>query len=118
ARALADKWMDWTTSTIAAPFSPVFWGVVRTPADKQDWNAINEGITHLHSLLLVADEALSRQPYLSGQAFGMGDIPLGCFAYAWFEMPIERPPLPHLQAWYERLKTRPAYRKVVMSPLT
>lgn len=118
ARALADKWMDWTTSTIAAPFSPVFWGVVRTPADKQDWNAINEGITHLHSLLLVADETLSRQPYLSGQAFGMGDIPLGCFAYAWFEMPIERPPLPHLQAWYERLKTRPAYRKAVMSPLT
>ena len=118
ARALADKWMDWTTSTIAAPFSPVFWGVVRTPADKQDWNAINEGIIHLHSLLLVADETLSRQPYLSGEAFGMGDIPLGCFAYAWFEMPIERPPLPHLQAWYERLKTRPAYRKAVMSPLT
>ncbi|EPN01382.1 glutathione S-transferase family protein, partial [Pseudomonas syringae pv. actinidiae ICMP 19070] len=38
--------------------------------------------------------------------------------YGWFEMPIERPPLPHLQAWYERLKTRPAYHKAVMSPLT
>ncbi len=118
ARANADKWMDWTTSTIAAPFSPVFWGVVCTPADKQDWPAIEQGIQTLHSLLLVADEALSRQPYLSGDAFGMGDIPLGCFAYGWFEMPIERPPLPHLQAWYERLKTRPAYRKAVMTPLT
>ncbi|RMP17095.1 Glutathione S-transferase protein [Pseudomonas syringae pv. delphinii] len=118
ARASADRWMDWTTSTIAAPFSPVFWGVVRTPPEKQDWPTIEQGIKTLHSLLLVADEALSRQPYLSGETFGMGDIPLGCFAYGWFEMPIERPPLPHLQAWYERLKTRPAYRKAVMSPLT
>ena len=118
ARAQADKWMDWTTSTIAAPFSPVFWGVLRTPADKQDWDAINQGVKTLHELLSVADDALSRQPWLSGEAFGMGDIPLGSFAYAWFEMPIERPPLPHLQAWYERLKSRPAYRKAVMTALT
>jgi glutathione S-transferase len=118
ARAQADKWMDWTTSTIAAPFSPVFWGVLRTPADKQDWDAINQGVKTLHGLLAVADDALSRQPWLSGEAFGMGDIPLGSFAYAWFEMPIERPPLPYLQAWYERLKTRPAYRKAVMTALT
>ncbi|RRV07953.1 glutathione S-transferase [Pseudomonas sp. v388] len=117
-RAQADKWMDWTTSTIAAPFIPVFWGVLRTPAAEQDWTAINEGVVKLHGLLAVADEALSRQPWLSGEAFGMGDIPLGCFAYAWFEMPIERPPLPHLQAWYERLKARPAYRKVVMTTLS
>lgn len=117
-RAQADKWMDWTTSTIAAPFIPVFWGVLRTPAPEQDWEAINQGIKTLHALLCVADDTLSRQPYLSGEALGMGDIPLGSFAYAWFEMPIERPPLPHLQAWYERLKTRPAYQKAVMTPLT
>jgi glutathione S-transferase len=118
ARAAADKWMDWTTSTIAGPFIPVFWGVLRTPAGQQDWNAITQGIEALHALLLIADQALSRQLYLSGESFGMGDIPLGCFAYAWFEMPIERPPLPHLQAWYERLKSRPAYRKAVMTPLS
>ena len=117
-RAQADKWMDWTTSTIAAPFIPVFWGVLRTPAAAQDWDAINQGIQTLHGLLAVADDALSRQPWLSGAAFGMGDIPLGSFAYAWFEMPIERPPLPHLQAWYERLQARPAYRKAVMTALS
>ena len=50
--------------------------------------------------------------------FGMGDIPLGCFAYAWFEMPIERPAMPHLEAWYQRLQQRPAYRKAVMTALT
>ncbi len=43
---------------------------------------------------------MASQPYLSGNEIGMGDIPLGSFIYAWFEMPIERAPQPHLQAWY------------------
>lgn len=118
ARASADKWMDWTTSTLAGPFRPVFWGVVRTPAAQQDWVQINAAIKAVEKLLVIVDQALASQPYLSGDEFGMGDIPLGCFAYAWFEMPIERAALPHLQAWYERLKQRPAFQKAVMTPLT
>ncbi|MDY7561332.1 glutathione S-transferase [Pseudomonas sp. 10B1] len=117
-RASADKWMDWTSSSVAEPFKPVFWGVLRTPAGQQDWTKINAAIKACAEILEVADEALAKQPYLSGEAFGMGDIPLGSFIYAWFEMPIERPPLPHLQAWYERLKQRPAYRKAVMTTLS
>lgn len=117
-RASADRWMDWMTSTLAAPFRDVFWGVLRTPPDRQDWPRIEAARQECAALLAIADQALAAQPYLSGQAPGMGDIPLGSFAYAWFEMPIERPPLPHLLAWYERLKARPAYRSAVMSPLT
>lgn len=118
ARATADKWMDWTSSSFAGPFRTVFWGVLRTPADKQDWTAIKAAINECDELLNMADHALISQPYLSGNDIGMGDIPLGSFIYAWFEMPIERAPQPHLQAWYERLKQRPAYQKAVMTALT
>lgn len=117
-RALADKWMDWTTSALATPFRPLFWGILRTPEEQRDWVAINAALKTCGNLLTIADETLARQPYLSGEQIGMGDIPLGCFAYAWFEMPIERPELPHLQAWYERLKARPAYQAAVMTALT
>ncbi|WP_434596334.1 glutathione S-transferase [Pseudomonas sp. R4-83] len=118
ARATADKWMDWTSSSFAGPFRTVFWGVLRTPAENQDWAAINAAIKECDELLNMADHALISQPYLSGNDIGMGDIPLGSFIYAWFEMPIERAPHPHLQAWYERLKQRPAYQKAVMTALT
>ena len=118
ARAIADKWMDWTTSSFAGPFRTVFWGVLRTPADQQDWPAIHAAIKECDTLLSMADQALAVKPYLSGDEIGMGDIPLGSFIYAWFEMPIERAPQPHLQAWYARLKQRPAYRKAVMTALT
>ncbi|QXI27078.1 glutathione S-transferase [Pseudomonas vanderleydeniana] len=118
ARARAEKWMDWTTSSFAAPFRVVFWGVLRTPAEQQDWTAIHAGLKTCGELLGMAERTLAEQPYLSGQEIGMGDIPLGSFIYAWFEMPIERPALPHLSAWYERLKQRPAYQRAVMTALT
>lgn len=118
ARAGADKWMDWTTSSLATPFRPLFWGILRTPAEQQDWVQINAAHKQCAELLSIADQALATQPYLSGQAIGMGDIPLGCFVYAWFEMPIERPEMKHLRAWYERLQQRPAYQAAVMTALT
>lgn len=117
-RAQADKWMDWTTASFAGPFRDVFWGVLRTPADQQDWLQINAASNTCAELLSIVDQALSEKPYLSGDEIGMGDIPLGSFIYAWFEMPIERPQMLHLSAWYERLKLRPAYRNAVMTALT
>jgi len=117
-RAEADKWMDWATSSLAAPFRVVFWSMVRTSAEQRDMAAVEVALAECGKLLAIVDRALAEQPYLSGASFGMGDIPLGCFAYAWFEMPIERPELPHLQAWYQRLQERPAYQRAVMIPLT
>ncbi|MEE1925830.1 glutathione S-transferase [Pseudomonas sp. 148P] len=117
-RARAEKWMDWTTSSLATPFRPLFWGILRTPEEQRDWVAINAAHKACAQLLSIADEALAAQPFLSGAEVGMGDIPLGCFVYAWFEMPIERPEMRHLRAWYERLRERPAYQAAVMTALT
>lgn len=117
-RALGDRWMDWTTSTFAGVFRDLFWGVVRTPEAERDHARIAAALTQSGELLARADAALAQQPYLSGEQFAMGDIPLGSFIYAWFEMPIERPELPYLQAWYQRLRARPAYQRGVMTALT
>ena len=45
----------------------------------------------------------------------MGDIPLGAVAYRYYNVAIERPSLPNLEAWYARLCERPAYREHVMN---
>lgn len=117
-RASAEKWMDWATSSFAAPFRTVFWGTLRTPPEQRDAAAIQAAVDTCVSLLAIPEATLAKQPYLTGEQFGMGDIPLGSFIYAWFEMPIERPSQPHLEAWYARLKARPAYRDAVMTELT
>jgi hypothetical protein len=50
--------------------------------------------------------------------FDLGDIPLGVWAYRWFNLPIERPKFANFDAWYKRLCERPAYQKHIMIPLT
>lgn len=117
-RAAGDKWMDWTTSSLAVPFRDLFWGTLRTPPGQRNEALIASALARCGELLRVPDQALASQPYLSGEALAMGDIPLGCFVYAWFEMPIARPDLPNLAAWYRRLGERPAYRRAVMTALT
>lgn len=117
-RAAGDKWMDWTTSSFAGAIRDVFWGTVRTPAEQRDPAVIEASRLRCIELLKLPERALGEHDYLSGDAFAMGDIPLGCFIYAWFEMPIERPPQPNLEAWYARLRERPAYQRAVMTELT
>jgi len=117
-RAQAEKWMDWSTSRMAPLYSDLIWGIMRTAPADRDEARISAAVTRAGELLAMADATLARQPWLSGDQFAMGDIPLGALVYAWFELPIQRPPLPHLEAWYQRLQQRPAYIKSVMTPLT
>ena len=42
-RALAHKWMDWQLSVMGPAITPVFWGLIRTPPDKRDPEAIAAG---------------------------------------------------------------------------
>ncbi|HEI8865655.1 glutathione S-transferase family protein [Serratia sp. AKBS12] len=117
-RAAAEKWMDWATATIVTPFRPVFWGMVRTPPDQRDMLKIEAAIAELEKCFDIVEDTLSQQPYLSGDQLGIGDIPLGSFIYAWFEMPIARRPRPHMERWYQQLCARPAYRSGVMTTMT
>ena len=115
----AEKWMDWTTSTVAAPITTIFWQLIRTPPEKRDAPAVELALKQAGDIFKVADEALAAQPYLSGGDFGMGDIPFGAFVNRWSQLPIERPAHANLSQYYERLKSRPGYRQHVTAiPLT
>ena len=43
ARANVDRWMDAQQTVLNRPMGAVFWGLVRTPADKRDMAAIAQG---------------------------------------------------------------------------
>jgi glutathione S-transferase len=112
-RALVERWMDWATSTFTAPFVTLFLNTVRRPPAERDRAAAEAARIRCGELLAILDAHLADRPYISGQALGIGDIPMGCMAYSWFEMDIVRPELPHLSAWRQRLLQRPAYVEAV-----
>lgn len=116
-RAGGDKWMDWQFS-FADEQRGAFVGLVRLPPERRDAAAIADSARRSGAAMAIVDSYLARQPWLSGEAFGIGDIPMGVYVHTFYTLTIERPDLPHLRGWYERLIERPAYAKSVMIPLT
>lgn len=117
ARALADQWMDWQQTTLLPDMRTVFISLVRTPAAQRDPVAIDAATASLKGIWARLDAHLATRPFVAGDALTMGDIPVGVFCYRYHALEIERAPLPHLEAWYQRLVTREAFRTHVMIPL-
>lgn len=117
-RAIADQWMDWQQTSLLADITFIFWGLVRGRKENQDPELIGAASQRLGALWRMLDAQLEGREYILGDAFTMADIPLGAFVWRWTNLDIERPLLENVQAWHERLKQRPAFRKHVMVPLT
>jgi glutathione S-transferase len=116
-RGNAERWMDWQLTTMSPALVPVFWGLVRTPPEKRDMDAIEAARKKLSGLIGFMDTQLSKTNYLAGDDFTIGDIPLGITAYRWFVMDMEREDYPNLKRWYDLLTTRKAFQDAVMNPL-
>jgi glutathione S-transferase len=112
-RADAERWMDWTYTFQRELQRPLFWALVRTPPEKRDPEAIEAARKTCAELLRIPERYLGERAFLAGDELTIGDIPLGCHVQLWMRLPIERPPLPCLTAWFARLCERPAYRKIV-----
>lgn len=113
-KAIADQWMEWSASKAFGPVIYLFFATVRTQPADRDEAKILKLRDEAHEALIILDKHLSNQTYVCGNEFTMGDIPLGCVAYRYFNINVKRPKLPKVEAWYQRLSERPAYRKHVM----
>jgi len=117
-RAEADRWMDWQISTFWPTFRDLFWNLVRTPVEQRDQKAIEESHLKTAEILAYLDAHLKNRVYVAGGEFSMGDIPMGCAIWRWMSLPIERPVLANVQRWFDTLRGRAAYEKVVMLPIS
>lgn len=116
-RAVGDKWMDWQFSYADAQ-RDLFVNLVRRGAEERDQTAIEHSARACAVKMEILERALGETPWLSGAAFGIGDIPMGVYAHTYFALPIDRPALPHVEDWYARIRERPGYAENVMIPLT
>jgi glutathione S-transferase len=117
-RAQAEMWMDWQQTTLMTGLSPLFLNLIRTPLAQRDAAAIKTGAETAAAAFAMLDRHLAGRDHMVGDRFTVADIPVGVAAYRWYALPITRPDLPALRAWYERLTQRPAFATHVMLPLT
>lgn len=118
-RASAGQWMDWYLSRMHPPMTQIFLALIRTKPEDRDLDALKRTVDQTALLWTIVDKALDASDYLTGEEPTIGDIPVGCSVNRWLTLDLERPPLPNIEAFYERLKERPAYLEhVVAQPMT
>ena len=118
-RASIDRWLDWSLSTLAPAERPVFLTLVRTPPEQRDKEALAANLKTLIARWKVLDGHLQGRFHPEGDRFTIADIVLGAFAKRWFGVEgIDRPPMPSLERWYQRLTQRAGFKKYIDLPLT
>lgn len=116
--ANANRWMDWQLSTFNGAIVPLFSTLIRTPAEKRDPKIVQNALEKTTRAWQTVEAQLAKTVYLGGEEFTLGDIPLGVWAYRWFNLPIDRPDFPKIAKWYERLQQRNPYQAHIMIPLS
>jgi glutathione S-transferase len=116
-RAVADRWLDWQFGYADAQ-RDAFKQLVRTPEGERDAAVIAASVAASARQLTILEGYLTQTPWLSGAEFGIGDVPMGVYAYTWFNLPIERPAFPAIADWYARIRERPGFAEQVGIPLS
>jgi len=118
ARADAERWMDWAY-TFQGAMRNVFWGLIRTPPEKRDPNAIAAGKEKSMAAAKIMDAQLGKTQFLAGNDFSYGDIPVGIMIYRYTQLIPERTATPNLDRWYAAISARPAFKEqIAVVPLS
>lgn len=111
-RAEVEQWIDWQATDLNSSWRYAFMALVRRDPAFDDPRQIAASTTNWNRMLSILDARLAAtQAFVAGADFTLADIPIGLSVNRWLMTPIERPSLPAVKAYYERLSERPAFLK-------
>ena len=113
ARADCERWMDWQQTALAAPMGVAFRALLREPREAMPEEQLRAAVKRAGDLWRMLEARLADRAYVGGDTLTMGDVALGNAIHRWYKLPVERPELPRLRHWYDRLCGRPAYSQHV-----
>jgi glutathione S-transferase len=109
-RARVEQWMDWQATDLNTSWRYAFMSQVRQHPDYQDPKALATGVAEWNRHMRILDGQLEKTgAYVAGATFTLADIVIGLSTNRWMMTPMERPDLPAVNAYYDRLSKRPAF---------
>ncbi|MAP93444.1 MAG: glutathione S-transferase [Ponticaulis sp.] len=110
ARAMVDQWLDWQASDLNSAWRYVFSAKVRKFAEFSDPAEIAKSEAAWIRCMTVLNGQLAHTGgYVAGPDFKLADIPIGLSVLRWTHCDFEKPDLPLVAAYFERLRLRPAF---------
>lgn len=111
-RATVDKWMDWSATALTPPLTRL----------RKTMKAGGDGIDAMTATVIGAfaqlDAKLGLTQHMAGNAFTIADIAAGPAVHRWFLLPVDKPDLTNLNAYYERLRARPAFASRIVGAVS
>ena len=101
--------MDWQLTTLDRPVRTC-WSRANGP-EKRDPAAVEMAQAEAEQALAILDTHLAQRRFVGGEAFTMGDIPVGASVYRLLALDLQRADRSHVRRWYERLIERPGFRE-------
>jgi glutathione S-transferase len=111
-RALVEQWMDWQATELNNAWRYVFMGLVRQSPAHADSHLLRLGVDNwARHMRMLEGQLQATGAYAAGATFTLADVVLGLSVNRWFMTPCEKPDLPAVSAYYERLGRRDGFRK-------
>jgi glutathione S-transferase len=109
-RARVEQWMDWQATELNNSWRYAFSALVRRSAAHTDPQAVASSVNNWNRHMALLDEHLrTGGAFVTGSHFSLADIVLGLATHRWYMTPMERPSLPAVNSYYERLSERPPF---------
>ena len=110
-RARVEQWMDWQATDLNTAWRYAFMALVRNSPAFQDPAQVAASIAAWNRHLAILDAQLGATgAYAAGSRFTLADVVLGLSVNRWMLTPMDKPDLPNVAAYYERLAERPGFR--------
>jgi glutathione S-transferase len=109
-RARVEQWMDWQATELNNSWRYAFMGLVRQSPEHRDPVQLAAGVAGWNRHMRILEGQLQATGgYGAGQDFSLADIVLGLSVHRWSAAPMERPDLPAVRSYYQRLCERPGF---------
>jgi len=112
-RAIVEQWLDWVMSEFQEPVRRLFFALHVKPGS--DDAAVPPNEAECARMCGILETRLQETSYIAGHHPTIADCALGMMVHRWFVLEINRPVLPAVEAYYERLKSRPAFQGPILN---
>ena len=109
-RAQVEQWMDWQATELNNAWRYAFMALVRHSPEHRDRAAIEASVQAWNRHMSVVEAQLQTTgAFITGGSFTLADIVLGLSLNRWLLTPLERPNLPCVAAYHDRLSAREGF---------
>lgn len=108
-RARAEQWFAWQATDLNGAWNPAVGALVRKVPGDYDPDEVADSVKRWTAKMRIFEGRMAEtRAYAAGDAFSFADIPLGLSMHRWFGGDFDRPDLPNVTAYYDRVRARPA----------